>query len=191
MKLLLVGLLCFTLTACNENKEPSIDLKDKVNVVMNVSNYGEVTIELDPSIAPITVENFVNLVNDGFYDGLTFHRVITGFMVQGGDPSANGTGGSGVNIKGEFNSNGIQNNLSHTRGVISMARSNDPNSASSQFFIMHQDSPHLDGNYAAFGKVTNGIEIIDEICNDSIVEDGNGTVAKENQIKIESIKIIQ
>lgn len=121
--------------------------------------------ELYPEVAPITVENFKTLVSEHFYDGLIFHRVIPGFMIQGGDPTGTGMGGSKNNIKGEFLQNGFVNKLKHTRGVISMARAYDPNSASSQFFIMHQDAPHLDGGYAAFGKLTSGLEVVDEIAN--------------------------
>lgn len=122
-----------------------------------------IRLELYPEIAPITVENFLDLVNKGFYNGLTFHRIIPGFMIQGGDPSGNGTGGPGYSIKGEFKSNGVNNTVKHERGVISMARAFDPNSAGSQFFIMHEDAPHLDGEYAAFGKVIEGLETVDEI----------------------------
>ena len=146
--------------------------------------------ELYPEVAPITVENFANLVNEGFYNGLTFHRIISGFMIQGGDPLGNGTGGSSKTIKGEFASNGVKNSISHVRGTISMARSSMPNSASSQFFIVHQDSTFLDGKYAAFGTVTSGMEVVDKICADTAVEDDNGTVAKNNQPVIEKITII-
>ena len=132
-------------------------------VVIEMENGKKIKIELYPDKAPITVENFENLVKEGFYNGLCFHRVISGFMIQGGDPLGNGTGGSKKKIKGEFRSNGVQNDLKHTRGVISMARSANPDSASSQFFIMHKDAPHLDGQYAAFGKVVEGIEVVDEI----------------------------
>ena len=128
-----------------------------------MENGARIELELYPEVAPITVANFEKLVKAGFYDGLTFHRVIPGFMIQGGDPLGNGMGGAEENIKGEFRANGVQNNLKHTRGVISMARSFNPNSASSQFFIMHKDAPHLDGQYAAFGKVISGIEVVDEI----------------------------
>lgn len=154
-----------------------------------VKDYGEIRLELDPGTAPATVENFVKLVNKKFYDGLTFHRIMSGFMIQGGDPDGNGTGGSGENIKGEFSSNGVENNISHKRGVISMARSSDPDSASSQFFIMHKDSPYLDGEYAAFGKVTEGLEVVDKICESVQPVDQNGTVEKENQPVIESIRM--
>ena len=132
-------------------------------VLIEMENGKEIKIELYPDKAPLTVANFEKLVKEGFYNGLIFHRVIAGFMIQGGDPLGNGMGGSEENIKGEFAANGVQNDLKHTRGVISMARSANPNSASSQFFIMHADAPHLDGQYAAFGKVVEGIEVVDEI----------------------------
>ena len=132
-------------------------------VVIEMENGKKIKIELYPDKAPITVANFEKLVKEGFYNGLIFHRVISGFMIQGGDPLGTGTGGSKNKIKGEFRSNGVQNDLKHTRGVISMARSANPDSASSQFFIMHKDAPHLDGQYAAFGKVVEGIEVVDEI----------------------------
>ena len=160
------------------------------HVEIEVENYGTISVELDADTAPITVTNFINLASSGFYDGLTFHRIISGFMIQGGDPLGNGTGGSDENIKGEFSANGIENNISHTRGVISMARATDLDSASSQFFIMHEDSPFLDGNYAAFGHVTEGIEIVDQICENTPVIDDNGTVEAENQPVITSIKVI-
>ena len=132
-------------------------------VIIEMDNGAIIKIELDDKAAPITAANFRKLVKEGFYDGLTFHRVIKGFMIQGGDPTDTGMGGSEKTIKGEFSSNGVNNPLKHTRGVISMARSMNPDSASSQFFIMHQDAPHLDGSYAAFGKVVEGIEAVDEI----------------------------
>ena len=129
------------------------------------TNMGDITIQLYPEVAPKTVENFVTLAKKGYYNGLIFHRVIKDFMIQGGDPQGTGMGGPGWHIKGEFLQNGVANPIKHTRGVISMARSMDPNSAGSQFFIMHQDAPHLDGSYAAFGHVVNGIEVVDEIAN--------------------------
>jgi len=132
-------------------------------VVIEMENGKKIKIELYPDIAPISCENFEKLVKQGFYDGLTFHRVIPGFMIQGGCPNGTGTGGPGWTIKGEFSSNGVKNDLKHTRGVLSMARSMMPNSAGSQFFIMHDDAPHLDGNYAAFGKAVEGMEVVDEI----------------------------
>lgn len=164
-------------------------LEGKVNAEIVVKDYGTIKLELDADVAPITVTNFVELAKNGFYDNLTFHRIIKGFMIQGGDPEGNGIGGSGKNIKGEFKNNGVNNTISHNRGVISMARSQDYNSASSQFFIVQEDSHHLDGMYAAFGHVTSGMEIVDKICDDVKVEDNNGTVLKENQPIIETIKI--
>ena len=132
-------------------------------VIIEMANGKKIKIELYPDIAPISCENFEKLVKSGFYDGLTFHRVIPGFMIQGGCPNGTGTGGPGWHIKGEFASNGVKNDLKHTRGVLSMARSMMPDSAGSQFFIMHEDAPHLDGNYAAFGKVVEGMDVVDEI----------------------------
>lgn len=136
-------------------------MEENTIVTFEMENGGKFTVELLPEYAPETVENFIDLVNDGFYDGLTFHRIIPGFMAQGGDPDGNGMGGSGTNIRGEFAQNGITNNLKHERGVISMARSMMPDSASSQFFICFEDAPHLDGSYAAFGRVTDGMEVVD------------------------------
>ena len=156
---------------------------------IQVKDYGTITVELDADTAPITVTNFVNLAKDGFYENLTFHRIMDGFMLQGGDPNGDGTGGADQTIKGEFSSNGVENEISHTRGTISMARAQDPDSASSQFFIVQEDSDYLDGNYAAFGHVTSGMEIVDQICKDVPVEDDNGTVKAENQPVIEKITI--
>ena len=150
-------------------------------VVLRVGDYGDIYLELDPKAAPETVKNFLNLVDSGFYNGLTFHRIIAGFMAQGGCPLGNGTGGSGTNIKGEFSSNGVDNPVKHERGVLSMARSSDPNSASSQFFIMHADAPHLDGSYAAFGRVLSGMGVVDAMCQNAHVTDSNGTVPREDQ----------
>ena len=153
------------------------------------TNKGEFIVEMFEDKAPKTTKNFIELTEKGFYNGVVFHRVIDGFMIQGGDPKGDGTGGSEKTIKGEFAQNGVENNLSHTRGVISMARSNDPDSASSQFFIVQADSTYLDGQYAAFGKVTKGMDIVDKICKDTPVTDSNGTVEKKNQPVINSIKI--
>lgn len=154
-----------------------------------IKDYGTIKAELYADIAPITVTNFINLVRGGFYDGLTFHRIIDGFMMQGGDPTQEKDSNHRIadTIKGEFSSNGVSNSLSHTRGTLSMARSQLNNSASSQFFIMHQDNRRLDGEYAAFGRVTEGIEVVDEICKNAIVEDEDGTVLYENQPVIEKI----
>lgn len=162
----------------------------KHHTKIEIKNYGTIDLELDADIAPITVANFAKLVNEGFYNGLTFHRIIDGFMIQGGDPEGTGMGGSDENIKGEFLRNGVENTISHVRGTISMARSRAYNSASSQFFIVHKDSTFLDGQYAGFGKVTSGIEIVDKICEDVKVEDNNGTVLKENQPIIEKIEMV-
>ena len=157
---------------------------------MEIEGYGTVSLELDGDTAPVTVQNFMDLANDGFYDGLTFHRIIDGFMIQGGDPAGNGTGGSGKNITGEFSANGYENNIQHVKGVISMARAQDPDSASSQFFIMVADAPHLDGQYAAFGHVTEGQDVVDKIAADAKPLDDNGTIAPEDQPVIKSVKII-
>ena len=158
------------------------------HATIEVEDYGTIKIEMNATNAPITVSNFCHLANEGFYDGLTFHRIIEGFMVQGGDPDGNGTGGSGVTIKGEFSDNGITNAIQHKRGVISMARANDYNSGSSQFFIMQEANSSLDGSYAAFGRVTEGIEVVDAMAKVP-VEDENGMVAEENKPHIKSIVI--
>lgn len=216
LSILCVCLLCFSLFGCtSENVESSSDVDvptsegiEDVNensseiednsglpevgnylVTIDIADYGVIELELYGSVAPLTVTNFVNLVNDGFYDGLTFHRIIDGFMIQGGDPLGNGMGGSENTIIGEFVANGVDNTLSHKRGVISMARSQDFNSASSQFFIVHEDSTFLDGQYAAFGEVVSGMDVVDAICDSVTVEDDNGTVLKENQPVISSITV--
>lgn len=196
-------MVCTLITACGDKTEKtpentaapeaSADItqkeENKIMVEITMKDGGKMQLELYPDVAPATVENFVKLVNDGFYDGLTFHRIIKGFMIQGGDPEGTGMGGSKDTIKGEFKQNGVQNDLKHTRGVISMARSQNPNSASSQFFIMHDDAPYLDGQYAAFGKMVSGFEELDKLA-ETPVQDGNGTVAKGDQPQIETIKII-
>lgn len=191
----MLALMVVVLVGCkkkNSNSNTEVpDISGKHPIEITVKDYGTIKAELDADTAPITVDNFLKLAKEGFYDGLTFHRIIEGFMIQGGDPKGNGTGGSDQTIKGEFSSNGITNELSHVRGTISMARSQAKDSASSQFFIVHQDSTYLDGEYAAFGTVTEGMEIVDQICADAKVEDSNGTVSKENQPIIESIKVIE
>lgn len=200
-KLLILMLVCLlALTGCAasavqgspEKKENADALLTGLHYIrIEVADYGVITAELDADTAPVTVTNFMKLVNEGFYNGLTFHRIISGFMIQGGDPLGNGTGGSDSRIKGEFKANGVENPLKHTRGVLSMARAQDPNSASSQFFIMHADAPHLDGSYAAFGHVLEGMDVVDAICAGTPVLDGNGTVARANQPVITAITEIE
>ena len=218
--------LVFTFAGCGEDNNkgdvsvPDINKTDllsgKHHAEIKVKDVGVIKLELDADTAPITVTNFVNLAKAGFYDGLTFHRIIEGFMIQGGDPKGNGTGGAEQNITGEFSSNGVENNLKHTRGIISMARSGSSyeqylsmgykmsdlptnaqadiqrayNSASSQFFIMHADSSSLDGNYAAFGWVTEGMAVVDKLATETPVTDNNGTVKDGSKPVIEYIKII-
>ena len=160
------------------------------HATIEVENRGIITLELNATNAPITVSNFADLASRGFYDGLTFHRVIKGFMIQGGDPKGDGTGGSERTIKGEFGSNGVTNAIQHKRGVISMARSAQNDSASSQFFIMQEDQSSLDGNYAAFGKVRDGMDVVDSIANDTPTLDGNGTVASTDQPRIVAIRML-
>ena len=200
MKRILALMLClslFLLCGCAKKQETAAKtaeetlLTGNVKIEIEVKDYGTITAELYADIAPITVTNFVKLAKSGFYNGLTFHRIISGFMIQGGDPLGNGTGGSSEKIKGEFSQNGVENKLSHTRGVLSMARSSAFNSASSQFFIMHKDALYLDGQYAAFGMVTSGMEIVDAICANTPVTDGNGTVKKENQPVINAIRVAE
>ena len=156
---------------------------------IDIQDYGTITVELDGDAAPITVQNFMDLAYDGFYDGLTFHRIIAGFMMQGGDPNGNGTGGSENTIKGEFSANGVENSLSHTRGAISMARSQAYDSASSQFFICHADSTFLDGQYACFGYVTDGMDVVDAVCEAAQPTDDNGTIPADQQPVITAIRI--
>lgn len=156
---------------------------------IEIKDYGTITFKLDQDSAPVSAANFVALADDGFYDGLTFHRIIEDFMMQGGDPNGDGTGGSENNIVGEFSENGHENNLSHTRGAVSMARSSDYDSASSQFFIVHEDSTYLDGQYAVFGYVTEGMDIVDKICESANPSDSNGTIPTDEQPVITSVKI--
>ncbi len=183
------GQLASSQSASQESGQDEL-LSGKHHVKINIKDMGTIEVELDADQAPITVTNFVNLAKDGFYDGLTFHRIMDGFMMQGGDPNGDGSGGSAQEIKGEFSANGVDNTLSHTRGAISMARTKIPDSASSQFFIMHQDGTYLDGQYACFGYVTDGMDIVDDICENAVVTDGNGTVPAENQPVIESIEVV-
>ena len=178
-------------TETGEAAESTETATGKITAEIDVQDYGVIKVELDSEAAPETVDNFVKLAKEGFYDGLTFHRIISGFMIQGGDPEGNGTGGSDTTIKGEFSNNGVDNPISHVRGTISMARSMEYDSASSQFFIVHEDSTFLDGDYAGFGTVTEGMEVVDAICEAVQVEDDNGTVAAENQPVINSVKIIE
>ena len=187
-------------SAANETSDGAADTADTSedgelltglhHVTIDVQDYGTISLELDADTAPISVTNFINLANEGFYDGLTFHRIISGFMIQGGDPNGNGTGGSEKTIKGEFSANGVENDISHVRGTISMARANDPDSASSQFFIVHEDSTFLDGQYAAFGHVTDGMDVVDAICENTPVQDNNGTVKADDQPVITSVTVI-
>ena len=184
-------LLTVSLIGCGTEKVSGKYASGKHQVEIVVQDYGTITLELDADVAPITVANFCKLANEKFYDGVTFHRIIDGFMIQGGDPDGDGIGGSAETIKGEFAANGVENSITHVRGVISMARTTDPNSASSQFFIVHEDSTHLDGQYAAFGKVIEGDALIDQIAN---VQTGNyGWYMQDvpmDPVVIESLEII-
>lgn len=181
----LAGLLIWALTSGSGSAESG-----KHHVAITVRDYGTITVELDADAAPITVQNFLDLAGSGFYDGLTFHRIIEGFMIQGGDPEGTGMGGSDKTIKGEFSANGVENPLSHTRGAISMARSSAMDSASSQFFIVQKDSTFLDKQYACFGYVTNGMDVVDAIAADAQPTDGNGTIPADQQPVIESVKVL-
>ena len=182
-------IVLFAVRGKKESTE-AIDAAGKHHIEIQVKDYGTIKAELDGDTAPITVANFLKLAESGFYDGLTFHRIIDGFMIQGGDPKGNGTGGADKTIKGEFSKDGVENKLSHVRGTLSMARSQDMDSASSQFFIVQSDCTYLDGQYAAFGTVTEGMELVDKICKDTPVQDNNGTVSAADQPVIESIKVI-
>lgn len=181
----LAGVLIWALTSGGGSAESG-----KHHVAITVRDYGTITVELDADAAPITVQNFLDLAGSGFYDGLTFHRIMEGFMIQGGDPEGTGMGGSDKTIKGEFSANGVENPLSHTRGAISMARSSAMDSASSQFFIVQKDSTFLDGQYACFGYVTDGMEVVDAIAADAQPTDGNGTIPADQQPVIESVKVL-
>lgn len=185
---ILVLVVAFFIGRGNGKEEEVEYVKGTHYIELSIKDYGTIEAELYADIAPITVTNFLKLVHEGFYDGLTFHRIIDGFMMQGGDPTqGNKNHEQAKTIKGEFSSNGIENSISHTKGTLSMARSTYNNSASSQFFIMHEDNRRLDGDYAAFGRVTKGLEIVDEICKNAKVEDDDGTVLYENQPVIEKI----
>lgn len=177
-------------TSSDTYTPPALEKDVTYTARIDVKDYGTITVELDQEAAPITCANFVELANSGFYNGLTFHRIIEGFMMQGGDPNGDGTGGSDHNIVGEFTNNGYENTLSHTRGAISMARSSDYNSASSQFFIVQEDSTNLDGDYAVFGYVTQGMDVVDAICEAAQPTDDNGTISAEDQPVITSITIL-
>lgn len=174
-----------------ETENKAVDVVGEYKIEIEVEDFGMIKATLNEDVAPITVSNFVSLAKDGFYDGLTFHRVVEGFVIQGGDPEGNGTGGSGNQIKGEFSANGVENELSHTRGALSMARGQDYDSASSQFFIVQEDSTYLDGEYAAFGYVTEGMEVVDAICESTPVTDRIGNVEREDQPVISSIKVTE
>ena len=193
MKKMIALFTALMLVACLfagcKDEEPASGGKHHVEI--DVKDYGTITLELDADAAPITVENFLKLANEGFYNGLTFHRIMSGFMVQGGDPEGTGFGGSDETIKGEFSANGVNNPLSHTRGAISMARNGlSMDSASSQFFIVHQDSTFLDGQYACFGYVTDGIDVVDAICRDAKPTDNNGTIPAAEQPVITEVRVI-
>lgn len=198
MVLLGCMVILLTLSGCNKKTESKKEEKKEEeymtglhNVKIEVEDYGTIELELDADTAPITVTNFINLAKEGFYDGLTFHRVVPDFMIQGGDPDGNGTGGSPNKIKGEFAYNGVKNTISHKRGVISMARSgNSYDSASSQFFIVHKDSQFLDGQYAAFGHVTKGMEVVDAICEKVVREADGESVSPVNQPKIKKVTVV-
>lgn len=182
--------LCMSLGLCAcSSKKSTSSTSNNNTAVITVEDYGKIYVRLYPKQAPITVKNFKKLVKEKFYDNLTFHRIIKGFMIQGGDPNGDGTGGSDDTIKGEFSANGVKNTISHKRGVISMARSSDYNSASSQFFIMQETTTSLDGQYAAFGKVTKGMSVVDAIANNATPTDSNGTIAAKNQPVIKSIRL--
>lgn len=184
-----IGAVFFFLPHKQTTEASSLDLSKTYIADIVVKDYGTIEVELDPKEAPLTCENFIELANEGFYDNLTFHRIMKGFMIQGGDPNGGGTGGSEKTVKGEFSSNGVENSLSHERGVISMARSSDKDSASSQFFICDADDPFLDGDYAAFGKVIKGMDVVDKIADDAKPTDNNGSISKDEQPVIETITI--
>ena len=182
--ILLAGVMALGLFGCGKSQPEQVDPDTVYYADIVIEDYGTITVKLDQTAAPITVENFVNLANDGFYEGLTFHRIIAGFMMQGGQGAV-----PPESIVGEFTSNGYENPLKHTRGAISMARTPDPNSASSQFFIVHEDSPHLDGDYACFGYVTEGMDVVDAVCEAAQPSDNNGTIPADRQPVITTVTI--
>lgn len=198
-----VSLICCAVIGCgstekNNQEMQTVDggknisetaMETDLGVDIEIEGYGTISVALDKEAAPITVENFVKLAESGFYYGLTFHRIMEGFMMQGGDPNGNGTGGADETIVGEFKENGYDNPLSHTRGAVSMARAMDYDSASSQFFIVHEDSLFLDGSYAVFGYVTEGMEIVDQICKEAVPTDNNGSISREEQPVIKTITV--
>ena len=196
---LLILSMIFSVGCAKSNNTSSMDdnvmhidassLETDTYADIEIENYGTITVALDKTSAPVTVDNFINLAESGFYDGLTFHRIMEGFMMQGGDPKGDGSGGADSKIVGEFKQNGYENNISHTRGAISMARAMAYDSASSQFFIVHEDSTFLDGTYAGFGYVTEGMDIVDQICEEAVPTDNNGTIPKEAQPVIKTITI--
>ena len=196
---LLILSMIFSVGCAKSNNTSSMDdnvmhidassLETDTYADIEIENYGTITVALDKTSAPVTVDNFINLAENGFYDGLTFHRIMEGFMMQGGDPKGDGSGGADSKIVGEFKQNGYDNNLSHTRGAISMARAMAYDSASSQFFIVHDDSTFLDGTYAGLGYVTEGMDIVDQICEEAVPTDNNGTIPKEAQPVIKTITI--
>ena len=196
---LLILSMIFSVGCAKSNNTSSMDdnvmhidassLETDTYADIEIENYGTITVALDKTSAPVTVDNFINLAENGFYDGLTFHRIMEGFMMQGGDPKGDGSGGADSKIVGEFKQNGYENNISHTRGAISMARAMAYDSASSQFFIVHEASTFLDGTYAGFGYVTEGMDIVDQICEEAVPTDNNGTIPKEAQPVIKTITI--
>lgn len=189
--LIYLTIVLLLITVSCAKKQDSGLAEESYTIEIEIENYGTITAVLDAKTAPITVENFIKYVKEGYYNGLTFHRIIEGFMMQGGDKNGNGENDEGTpTIKGEFAYNNVENNIKHTRGTLSMARSNSYNSASTQFFIMHQDYPSLNGQYAAFGRVIKGIEVVDEICENAVVVDGNGSVPEGYRPVIKEIRIV-
>lgn len=187
--LLLLIALAAMAAGCGGKAAQGESLSGKHHVEIELEDYGVIKAELDADAAPVTVTNFIGLAKEGFYNGLTFHRIIDGFMMQGGNPTGTGNGGSAQTIKGEFSENGVENSLEHIRGTLSMARSQSYDSASSQFFIVQEDSPHLDGLYAAFGQVTEGMEIVDQIC-ETLGNTSNGIVAEADRPVIKEIRVL-